>query len=51
MQLRCDALACLMLLRRQMPGETRLQQVLLAREQGESYWMQQLQPSTAALYR
>jgi eukaryotic-like serine/threonine-protein kinase len=50
-QLRCDALACLLLLRRQLGGDSHYQQVLLARQQSESYWIQQLQQATAALYR
>lgn len=50
-QLRCDALACLLLLHRQLPGDNRFQQVLLARQQAQWYWMQQVQQATAALYR
>lgn len=50
-QLRCDALACLLLLRRQLPDETRFQQVLLARQQTEAYWAGRLHEAAAALYR
>lgn len=49
-QLRCDELACLLLLQRQLSDETRFGQVLLARQQDGAYWMQQLREVTAALY-
>lgn len=50
MQLRCDQLACLLLLQRQLRAETRYQQVLLARQQDPDYWSQQLREVTTALY-
>lgn len=50
LKLRCDELACLLLLQRRLTDETVFQQVLLARQQPEAYWFEQLRQATAALY-
>ncbi len=49
-ELRCDRLACLLMLRREGPDDGRFHQVLLAREQGADYWRSQVGDATAALY-
>ena len=51
LQLRCDELACLLVLQRRFSGHSRIRQALLARGQPESYWTETLQAATAALYQ
>lgn len=50
LQVRCDQLACILVLRRQFGSETRFQQVLLARQHAPAYWTEQLRAATVALY-